>query len=280
MTLLKKLQITLPLFAFLFLFASPAFAAAPDGLGPWADSVASFHQGLMKNGLPVPAIRSNPNAALGIAENNTIPGNFFSLGFGGHIVLGFDNGISSGVFIVEATNPGYPIEKAKVEVSENGTTWINAGQVSQDGSVNKPAGLGCARFVRLTDISNPNDFSDATADGYDVDGVKATGKACTPPTNGGGNCKNIISQKNKTDVSTTIITNSNTGKNSSNGNTGSSGSITTGDTSSNITTVVTGSSNVVNGGGCCAGGDTAVNVNKNGAGSNVTVNINSYKKVK
>lgn len=173
------------------LFVTPTFAAAPDGAGPWADSVFSVSQGLMKNGAAVPAARSDPNAALGVAENDTVEPHFFSLGFGGKLALGFVNGISSGVIVVEATNPNYPAEKAKVEVSENGTTWVDAGTITQDGTVNKPAGVGCAKYVRLTDVSDPAVFTDATADGYDVDGVKATGEPCKPPTKDchGGNNK-------------------------------------------------------------------------------------------
>lgn len=159
--------------------ASFVFAAAPDGLGPWADTVISSTQGLTKNGLAVPAARSNPSAALGVAENDTVETHFFSLGFGGTITLGFDNGISSGVFVVEATNPGYPDEIASVEVSEDGTTWFPAGNLTRDGSVPLPDGVTCGRFVRVTDTSNPDDFQDGTADGYDVDGVQARGDLCT-----------------------------------------------------------------------------------------------------
>jgi hypothetical protein len=158
--------------------ATPAFAAAPDGLGPWADAVHSSSQGLQKNGQPVDAARSNPSAALGVAENDTNPASFFSLGFGGAITLAFENGIQSGVLVVEATNLGYPSEKAKVEVSRNGTDFVTAGEVSQDGSVSVPSNVGCVKYVRVSDISNPADFTDETADGYDVDGVKSEGKAC------------------------------------------------------------------------------------------------------
>ena len=174
----------------------PAQAATPDGAGPWADAVVTSSQGLMKNGSPVPAIRSNPSSAVGIAENDTVDGNFFSLGFGGSITLSFDNPMSNGVIVVEATNPGYPNEQANVELSADGSTWLSAGSVTQDGSVSMPDGLGCARFVRITDISDPANFVDDTADAYDVDGVQAAqGEPCeiptptptpTPPSNGGG----------------------------------------------------------------------------------------------
>lgn len=182
MNSLKKLQIIIPISLSLFFFVSPVLAATPDGLGPWADSVASFHQGVMKNGLPVPAARSNSTAALGVAENTpTVDSTFFSLGFGGDIVLGFDNGISSGALVVEATiEPGYPGEKAKIEMSQDGVNWVMAGTVVQSGTVDKPAGITCAKFVRITDTSIPSVYPDDIADGYDVDGVKATGDLCNP----------------------------------------------------------------------------------------------------
>jgi hypothetical protein len=180
---IQKVATTLPIILALGVLVSPASAVAPDGLGPWADTVVSSSQGLMKNGLPVPAIRSDATSALGIAEGTTIDGNFFSLGFGGNIVLGFDNGISSGVFVFEETNalPNYPIEKAKIEISENGTTWVNAGTVNQDGEVKVPDVVNCAKFVKITDISDSALMPDDIADGYDVDGVQAAGESCTPP---------------------------------------------------------------------------------------------------
>lgn len=164
-------------------FSGTAYAAAPDGAGPWADEVTSFSQGLMKNGLAVPAIRSDATAALGVAEDNTTEGNFVSLGFGGILTLKFVNPISNGIIVVEATNVGYPVEHANIALSADNVTWINAGSVNQDGSVVMPESVSCAQYVRITDTSNPNDFSDDTADAYDVDGVQVTqGEACTIPT--------------------------------------------------------------------------------------------------
>ena len=181
MKIFKKLLLITPVIG-LFFFAFKVSAAAPDGAGPWADSVFSSSQGVMKNGQPVPAIRSNPTAALGVAENTLVDGTFFSLGFGGKIELGFDNGVSNGAMVVESTNPGYPIETAKVEMSQDGTNWVMAGNLSQSGTVNIPEGITCAKYVRITDTSDPANYPDAIADGYDVDGVKATGDPCTPPT--------------------------------------------------------------------------------------------------
>lgn len=175
----KTFSISFPLFISLFFFVAPVSAAAPDGFGPWADKVISAHQGLMKNGLPVPAIRSNPYSALGVAENDTVEGKFYSLGFGGKIILGFKNGIKNGVVVVEATNPAYPLEKAKIEVSPDKEHWFTAGTLSQDGKVSIPRRAGCIHYVRIKDVSNPADFSDPTADGYDVDGVKGEGEKCS-----------------------------------------------------------------------------------------------------
>lgn len=161
---------------------SLAVAAAPDGAGPWADSVISTAQGLRKDGSPVAVSRSNPSAALGVAENTNADGTFYSLGFGGDIVLKFDNPISNGVVIVEATNHPYPSETAKIELSADGVHWLLAGTVSEDGSVPMPERLSCARYARVTDTSDKALFEN-TADGYDVDGVRATdGVSCdTPP---------------------------------------------------------------------------------------------------
>ena len=163
------------------LVASPAFAAAPDGAGPWADQGISLSQGLRKNGSPVIPPRSDISSALGVAENTNANGTFLSLGFGGNVVLKFDNPVSNGVVLVEATNLPYPTETATVELSADGTNWLTAGNVSQDGSVPMPNQLSCARFVRITDTSNKNSFPN-DADGYDVDGVRATeGVPCETP---------------------------------------------------------------------------------------------------
>lgn len=156
------------------------YAATPDGSGPWADSVVNFSQGLTKAGGAIDANRSDASQALGVAEQTVSPGTFVSLGFGGSLTLQFDNGISNGVFVVESTNPNYPVEHAQVDLSADGSTWFSAGTVDQTGTVTQPDNLTCAQYVRITDTSNSADFSEDTADAYDVDGVQATeGEACT-----------------------------------------------------------------------------------------------------
>lgn len=257
-------------------FASPAFAAAPDGLGPWADTVVSSAQGLRNDGTPVLAIRSNPSSALGVAEQTNVDGTFFSLGFGGTLTLGFDNGISGGSMVFESTNLPYPTETAKVEFSSNGTTWVNAGSVSRTGTVAQPEGVSCAKFVRITDTSNKASF-EPTADGYDVDGVQAQGNPCTPPTGNNCTCPTDVIQSNNSGVTTIIQSSASTGGNKGNKNTGGNVSITTGNASSSATVTVTGNTNTVTGSGCCCGGSTNVTISGNGAGSHNSVNINSPK---
>ena len=276
---LKVISFLSPLFLFVLL-VSPVHAAAPDGAGPWADTVAASSQGTTKAGLPIGPLRSDPTSTLGVAEDDTVEGHFFSLGFGGTITLGFDNGISSGVMVVEATNPGYPAEKAKVEVSPDGTTWTDAGTITQDGQVNKPETVGCVKFVRLTDVSNIDDFSDSTADAYDVDGVKALGDPCTPPPpTGGCSCDCNIKQSNVTNTSVVVSSKSNTGNNKASKNTGGNNTITTGDASSSVNVSVGGSTNTATCVPCPKpAGGTNVIISGNGAGSKNTVTITSIKK--
>lgn len=257
------------------LLPSKIFAAAPDGAGPWADSVVSSAQGLRKDGSAVLAARSDATSALGVAEDDTVDAHFFSLGFGGSLTLKFDNPQSGGVVVVEATNLGYPQEKASVEVSENGTTWVSAGSVTQDGEVSVPSDV-CVQYVRVKDTSNSADFSDDSADAYDVDGIKLTGNTCTPKHNGGDttviikqetNCE--VEQKSTTNVVNVQSSNASTGGNKIKKTTGTTNTVTTGNAKSKNKVKVTGGSNVaVNPcGGCCGGGNISVTVGKNGSAS-------------
>lgn len=167
------------------LVALPALAAAPDGaVGPWADSVVSSSQGTLKNGGPVAVDRSDTTDALGAAEstgtpydNPVIAGSFFSLGFGGTITLAFDNAIVNGagddLQLYEITGgSSYPDELVDVEASHNGVDWVSvANDVTRDATIDLGI-LSCAAQVRITDSSNIALF-EVTADGYDLDGVKA-----------------------------------------------------------------------------------------------------------
>lgn len=158
----------------------------------WADQVVSFDQGQRKNGSSVVAERSNPNSALGVAQNNdTI--NFVALGFGGELVLEFTNTIVNGagndVRVVETSfgniaYANYP-ESADVFASQDGSSWQKLGVAQLDGSFdleNADGGpMAWAKFIKIVDTSNtasPQFPSDA--DGYDVDAVEALNSNCEP----------------------------------------------------------------------------------------------------
>jgi hypothetical protein len=266
--------VVLILFGIIFIRPSFTHAAAPDGSGPWADTVVSSSQTKMKNGGDIPVIRSNPQAAVGIAESTDVDGTFFSLGFGGNIVLGFENGVSGGALIVEATRMPYPTEKAEVSVSSDGITWVLAGIINQDGQVPMPESVSCARYVRIKDISNKDDFSDDTADGFDVDGVKSEqSKKCTDG-NGGtviididnsDSC--IVKQGNVTVSQTSVVTTALTGNNKIKKTTGGKSSIKTGSVKSKTTVKVQLGVAIQEGSGCCSGcnsSSTTVVISGNG----------------
>ncbi|HMQ01875.1 MAG TPA: hypothetical protein PKD79_02270 [Candidatus Doudnabacteria bacterium] len=157
----------------------------------WASAVVSNSQGKRKNGSNVLEERSDPNLATGPAD--WVPGtgsNFYSLGFGGSIVVSFSGYVidvdGPDLSIHEATNGTYPLETASVEVSQDGATWYLAGTAD-----NTPGdkvtyldfghtGLSWIKYVKVTDTSNAALF-EATADGFDLDAVDATYEDCEPP---------------------------------------------------------------------------------------------------
>lgn len=152
-----------------------------SGLGPWADEVISTNQGLTKLGNPISPARSDPSKALGPAEETEAEGTFYSLGFGGSIVLWFQNAIGPEILVVESTEDPYPFETATVEVSTDGITWVLAGSVTQSGvvSIQNPQETLCAHYIRITDTSDPDDYPDEDAsDGFDLDGVSASSGSC------------------------------------------------------------------------------------------------------
>ncbi|MGD1842071.1 MAG: choice-of-anchor D domain-containing protein [Thermonemataceae bacterium] len=145
----------------------------------FGESVVNYAPGNKKNGGRISTIRSNPSLALDAPqENDTF--NFVSLGFGGSVTIEMGCEVidreGNDLRIIETSfrDPAcddYP-EKAKVEASIDGETWVVlADEICRSGEVDLAAGgLTSARFVRVTDVSNPADFN-GNADGYDVDGI-------------------------------------------------------------------------------------------------------------
>lgn len=171
----------------------------------YADAVVTSDQGVRKNNTAINVDRTDPLDALGAPQstgtpfdNPVVAGSFFSLGFdegtdltpneGGWIVLSFNNnyiidGPGNDIRAWEVTGgTSYPVEKLKVEVSQDGTTWYTANpsllRDEEADMSNTP--LDWARYVRLTDVSTRSEF-EATADGYDLDAVSALNCAQLPP---------------------------------------------------------------------------------------------------
>ena len=118
-----------------------------------------------------------------------VAGSFFSLGFnsdqnvnfdGGQIVIEFiDNFLIDGpgndLKMWEVTGgSSYPVEKIKIEVSQDNSNWfVVESSLDRDAEADLAnSGLAWARYVRLTDVSDRNEFN-AAADGYDLDGFSA-----------------------------------------------------------------------------------------------------------
>lgn len=163
----------------------------------FADEVIDYDQGVRKDGTNINLDRTDPTKALGAPQSAGNPfdspvptGEFFSLGFdegtdgtgaeGGWIVVGFeDNVIVDGpgndLRIWEVTGGNsYPVEKVKIEVSQDGSTWFPVvSSVDRDAEADlADSGLAWAKYVRITDVSNRAEFEDA-ADGYDLDAFSA-----------------------------------------------------------------------------------------------------------
>ncbi len=154
----------------------------------FASSVVDSQQGQRTDGTDVLAERSDPEQALR-QEADDDDSKMFSLGFGGWVTVEFTCPIQNGgegvddLSIWEVTNPGgYPLEQALVAVSQDGETWFEVGTADnltpETGRLTlssfdlTTAGLDWARYVRVTDTSDP-DLFEPTADGFDLDGVQA-----------------------------------------------------------------------------------------------------------
>lgn len=168
---------------------SPTPVACSEGT-TWANVVVNSQQGTLKNGSPVtdPA-RTNPTRALGATD-----GQFFSLGYGGTLIVSFAGYIvdvpnSPDLSFHEVTNgrPSYPVEKVNVSVSQDGSNWTQLGEVTNKDGGNgvgyldlAGSGLAWIKYVQITDTTDDQALP-ATADGYDLDAVDATQQVCEEP---------------------------------------------------------------------------------------------------
>ena len=148
----------------------------------YGDEVISYLPGSRKNGNDLPEIRTNANNALGAPQENDSY-NFVSLGFGGSIEIRLECEVfdqaGNDLLIVETSfrDSGLPCEAypetADVEASVDGVNWVLiATNICRDEEVDiANGGLTSAQYIRITDTSNPFEFSGGNADGYDLDGI-------------------------------------------------------------------------------------------------------------
>jgi len=146
--------------------------------------IIAFSQGKRADGSDVDADRSNPDLAKGAPENTNLPGSFYSLGFGGYVVVKIGGGIynrpGKDLRVVETTYWAWGCtryeERARVFISGDGITWTDKGQICQDGEIDIWP-LQCVSHVKIVDESVAGTFVNEPilADGFDVDGIECIG---------------------------------------------------------------------------------------------------------
>ena len=134
----------------------------------------------------VDVARQDYTKAQGQPQNDNTE-NFVSLGYGGSIIIDFSGAVmdhpGNDITIIETSYRSNDclsdgIERANVEVSQDGVNFISVGQVCRNGSVDiADSGLPYVTSVRIS-----NDASSTTFDGYDVDGVIAIAGCVEIPT--------------------------------------------------------------------------------------------------
>jgi hypothetical protein len=145
---------------------------SPDSC--YATYVVSFNPGTKKNGTPID-LPDNFDAIIGkgVGDEDAI-----SLGMEGEIILGFTNPVpvAAGDDLWVQERDGQDNrwrERVKVEVSANGTDYVTVTEnLLQSGALDVPEGVGSIKYVKLTDVSDPDELGN-TADGYDLDGIAA-----------------------------------------------------------------------------------------------------------
>lgn len=173
------------------LVAATVTASAANATVQYANAVVSANStGLTVSGGAIAANRQVAASALG-DENVVTPSSlgFYSLGFGGSMVLDFADLIGEGdsvYFETTGSDAGYPIESANVYVYDlDASDYVLIGSVDNQplllGDTITISGVclsGCS-YVKIVDTSNaadfwPNGYGDSTADGYDVNAVSIT----------------------------------------------------------------------------------------------------------
>jgi predicted extracellular nuclease len=151
--------------------AVPGFCTSGD-----AQSVVSYEPGVRSNGTSVPPAFRDPSQALGLSDPNSDDPYWTTLGLGGNLVLSFarpiqnNNGTLADILVVDAADgaPGRE-DAARVLVSWDGSSWVDAGRVTGTGEVDLGP-LPAVRYVQVLDDTTGR-LRPAT-DGFDLDAVE------------------------------------------------------------------------------------------------------------
>ncbi|MFN4122074.1 MAG: T9SS type A sorting domain-containing protein [Flavobacteriales bacterium] len=176
----------------LLAFTSVAMLSSTNSDAQIYASSADLYRGTFANSNPIPEsyFRSQKFNAIGEPQRSDVSSqvngnpnsvNFCSLGFGGSIVLtmqtpfGQCEGPDGFAHETSYNTPscGSWREFAKLEVSQDGCNWYTVVESAcQDFAFDLPDEMPWAKYIRITDVSNPNHFGGG-ADGWDLDGVEA-----------------------------------------------------------------------------------------------------------
>ena len=270
---LNRVAVAVLFAVLLFAGASTALAASDN-----ASTNEGFTQGLQKDSGLVNILRSDPSAALGAAD-----GEFVSLGYGGELIVGFDQNMSGNLALTvqEVTGDEYPLETADVYVSTDPSgPWTFVGEASNEEGLDDGATTltveECYQFVRLVDTTD-GDLHDETSDGFDVDSFTADYDETCPEVEApmGNNGHVRISLHSGAMVMNETNTMANTGNNVADGsyagNGGSGGDIENGGGEQDVETATTG--NGGDGGNAGLGG--AVQTGNANSAASITNTVNS-----
>ena len=149
----------------------------------YADFVVNYSQGLKKDGNPVRPGRSVPEQGLAF-ETGQDETNFFSLGFGGWLIAGFNcpirNGPGDDVRVIEDTWGAYPLEKAEVYASNDGVNWVYLGLADNTNrylnihtiTAFDLGSMTEARYIKVVDVTDKAVHNN-DADGYDLNAIES-----------------------------------------------------------------------------------------------------------
>jgi hypothetical protein len=147
------------------LLASLALAASVNAVNL---TPVCYKQGPNRVGGAVDANRSDISKVL-TAQISDVQGpiNFFSLGYGGWLVVESDSPIMNGegndVTLIETTwgEGSYPLgESARLYASQDGSSYVDLGQTTYNGSFDL-GGLSWARYFMVVDATVPSNSFDA-----------------------------------------------------------------------------------------------------------------------